>query len=174
MVIFINKWLLLLGLAFFFPVKKTVTPVAHPFHVSVIEIEHSANDKALQISCKLFTDDFETILTKNYKTKVDLVNPANRSAMDTLVKKYLLSHLFVKADGKPVHFSYLGYEQEKEAVYVYIEAESIATVRKIEITSTILYDLFDDQVNIFHIKVNGERKSNRLNYPDKELKAEWE
>lgn len=173
MVIFINKWLLLLGVSFFFPVKETVTPIAHPFHVSVTEIEHSTKDKSLQVSCKLFTDDFETILARNYKTKVDLVNPVSRPAMDTLVKKYLLSHMSVKADGKPVRFTYLGYENEKEAVYGYIEAENVTTVRKIEVTSSILYDMFDDQVNIFHTKVNGERKSSRLNYPDKELIVEF-
>ncbi len=173
MVILINKWLLLLGFSALLPGKTPVLTAVHPFHVSVTEIEHSSQDKSLQISCKLFTDDFETILAKNYKTKVDLVNPANRAAMDSLIKKYLLSHLSVKADGKTVHFSYLGYEHEKEAVYGYVEAENIAAVKKIEISSTVLYDMFDDQVNIFHVKVNGERKSNRLNYPDKELKVEF-
>lgn len=173
MVIFINKWLLLLGLSFLFPANTRVSAVAHPFHVSVTEIEHSVKENSLQVSCKLFTDDFETILAKNYKTKVDLVNPVSRPAMDTLVKKYLLSHMSVKADGKPVRFTYLGYENEKEAVYGYIEAENVTTVRKIEVTSSILYDMFDDQVNIFHTKVNGERKSSRLNYPDKELIVEF-
>ena len=74
----------------------------HPFHVSVTEIEHNAGDKTMEISCKIFTDDFESILAKNYKTKVDLINPPNKSAMDTLVKKYILSHLSIKANGKPL------------------------------------------------------------------------
>ncbi|MBK8953406.1 MAG: hypothetical protein IPM85_15245 [Chitinophagaceae bacterium] len=151
------------------PLPATV----HPFHVSVTEIEHNEKEKTLQISCKIFTDDFETILARNYKTKVDLVNPANRAAMDTLVKKYLLSHLSVRMNNKPVHFSYLGFEHEKEAVYGYVEAENVITAGKIEIISTILYDMFDDQVNIFHVKAGGGRKSSKLNYPDKELKIEF-
>jgi hypothetical protein len=140
----------------------------HPFHVSVVEIEHNAGDKTLEISCKIFTDDFETILAKNYKSKVDLINPPNKAAMDTLVKKYILSHLSVRANGKQLILNYLGFENESEAAYGYIEVENLPAVSKLEITNSILFDKFDDQVNIMHVKVGGNRKSTKLNYPDRE------
>jgi hypothetical protein len=140
----------------------------HPFHVSVVETEHNATDKTLEISCKIFTDDFETLLAKNYKVKVDLINPPNKAAMDTLVKKYLLSHLSMKANGRPVVLNYVGFENESEAAYGYFEVENIAVLSKLEITNSILFDKFDDQMNIMHVKVNGNRKSTKLNYPEKE------
>ena len=55
----LNKWLFILGLSF---VLTSAKPVDHPFHVSVIEINHNAADKNLEISCKIFTDDFEKIM----------------------------------------------------------------------------------------------------------------
>jgi len=140
----------------------------HPFHVGVVEIEHNAADKTLEISCKIFTDDFETTLAKNYNAKVDLINPPNIAAMDTLVKKYILSHLSLKVNGKPVSFTYVGFEHENEAVFGYIEVVNIQAVSKLEINNSIMYDKFDDQVNIMHVKVTGERKSTKLNYPEKE------
>ena len=140
----------------------------HPFHVSVIEINHNAADKTLEISCKIFTDDFERILAKNYNMKVDLINPPNKSVMDTLIKKYLFSHLSVSANNKPVHFSYLGFENDKEAVYSYIEVENVPVVNKLGVSTNIMYDQFDDQMNIMHITVNGNRKSSKLNFPDVE------
>jgi len=140
----------------------------HPFHVSVIEINHNATDKTLEISCKIFTDDFEKVLAKNYKTKVDLINPPDKAKMDTLIKKYLFSHLSVKANGKPVVFDYLGFENDHEAAYGYIEVPNIPAVNKFDISTSIMYDLFDDQMNIFHVTVDGKRKSTKLNYPDKE------
>ncbi|NOT52362.1 MAG: hypothetical protein HOP10_13920 [Chitinophagaceae bacterium] len=140
----------------------------HPFHVSVVEIEHNATDKTLEISCKIFTDDFETILAKNYNTKVDLTNPPNKAAMDTLVKKYIASHLSLKVGGKAVTFNYIGYEVDKEASWGYIEVENISSVSKLDVTNNILYDKFDDQMNIMHVKVGDNRKSTKLNYPDKE------
>lgn len=140
----------------------------HPFHVGVVEIEHNPGDKTLEISCKIFTDDFETTLAKNYNAKVDLINPPNIAAMDTLVKKYILSHLSLKINGKPVSFNYIGFEHENEAVFGYIEVVNIPAVSKLEINNSIMYDKFDDQVNIMHVKVAGERKSTKLNYPEKE------
>ncbi len=151
-------------------VEFPVPEAPHPFHVSVVEIEHNANDKTLEISCKIFTDDFETILARNYNAKVDLTNPPanNHAAMDSLVKKYIYSHLSLKLGGKPAAFNYIGYEVEKEAAYGYIEVANVTAVSKLDITNTVLFDKFDDQVNIMHVKVNGDRKSTKLNYPDKE------
>jgi len=140
----------------------------HPFHVSVIEINHNAADKTLEISCKIFTDDFEKVLAKNYKTKVDLINPPNKAAMDTLVKKYLYTHLSLKANGKPVQFDYIGFENDHEAAYGYIEVANVPSVSKVDISTSIMYDMFEDQMNIFHVIVDGKRKSTKLNYPDKE------
>ena len=31
----------------------------HPFHVSVVEINHNETDKTLEISCKIFTDKLD-------------------------------------------------------------------------------------------------------------------
>lgn len=173
----LNKWLFFsLSAGMIWLVKEPAVPASavtarlpHPFHVSVVEINHNAADKTLEISCKIFTDDFEKVLAQNYKTKTDLINPPNKAAMDSLVKKYLFSHFSLKANGKPAVLNYIGFENEKEAAYGYIEVENIASVSKIEISSNIMYDMFDDQMNIFHVIVNGNRKSNKLNYPEKEL-----
>jgi hypothetical protein len=87
--------------------------------------------------------------------------------MDTLIKKYLNSHLTIKVNGKQVNFSYLGSENEDATTYGYIEALQVPSASKIEIATNIMYDQFDDQVNIMHVIVGGQRKSSKLNYPDK-------
>lgn len=160
----VYKWLLIPLICLLMAGK----PAPHPFHVSVIEINHNAADKTLEISCKIFTDDFEKILAKNYKTKVDLINPSDKAPMDSLVKKYILSHLVISANGKPVSLHYLGFENDQEAAYGYIEVEDIPVLNKINISTNIMYDQFEDQVNIMHVMVNGNRKSTKLNFPDTE------
>lgn len=180
MVSLLNKWLIVPALmavcirpASVIPNDQPVSSITHtaphPFHVSVVEINHNAADKSLEISCKIFTDDFEKVLAQNYKTKVDLIKPVNKAAMDTLVKKYIFSHLSIRANGKPVSLSYVGFENESEAVYGYVEVDNVPSLSKIDITNSLMFDLFDDQVNIVHVIVNGNRKSNKLNYPEKEL-----
>lgn len=180
----LNKWFSFsLLTAFFITGIKTEEPPVrlvnseirdfHPFHVSVTEINHNAADKTLEVTCKIFTDDFEGVLAKNYKAKVDLINPPNKAAMDTLVKKYILSHLSVKANGKPVKFSYLGYEHDKEAVFAYLEVENVQAVSAFTINNNLMYDFFDDQVNIMHVFVGGNRKSTKLSYPETEASVNF-
>lgn len=172
----LNKWLLLTAIPLFFYTNGGSEPQridtdrsagagAHPFHVSVVELNHNATDKTFEISCKIFTDDFEKILGQIYKTKVDLINPPDRKAVDTLIKKYVTTHLSFKADGRPVQFTYLGFEHDKEAVYSYLQCDNVAAVKKIEVTNKVMHDLFDDQINIMHITVGGKRQSTKLDYP---------
>lgn len=163
-VLHINKWLFCFLLITLLISGKTGKD--HPFHVSVAEINHNKEDKTLEITCKIFTDDFENVLRQNYKVKVDLINPPDKAAMDTLVKKYLSSHINIASDGISRPFEYLGFERDHEAVYSYVQIGQIPVVRKIDIVNKLMHDMFNDQVNIMHVVVDGRRKSHRLDYPD--------
>lgn len=146
----------------------------HPYYVTVTEIEHNAADKTLEVSVKIFTDDFEkTLRKKNKKTKVDLINPSDKITTDSLVQGYVLSNLAIKADGKPVTLKYLGYEIQEEAVYSYYEAADITQVKKINVTDRLLYDYKKEQYSIIHVKANGKKKSTRLKNPASEYNAEF-
>jgi len=163
MAIYLYKWLALVSI----PMLMGHANQPHPFHVSTTEITHNTTDKDLEISCRIFTDDFETAITNELKQKADFSGEAAKAAMDPLVKKYLLNHLAVSANGKAAALTYVGWEKENEAVYVYFEADGIAAVSDVKVTDTILFNLFDDQISIIHVKVNGNRKSTKLTYPEK-------
>ena len=145
----------------------------HPYYISVVEINHNPTDKTLEISCKIFTNDFEATLEKNYKTKVDLVNPPDKSAMDKLVSDYIKKHLFVKADNKAASLSYIGFEKEDEAVYSYFQVDNVPAVKKIDVTNSILHDFSEQQINIIHCTVGGKRQSDKLDYPKTEASFSW-
>jgi hypothetical protein len=104
---------------------------------------------------------------------VDLSNPPDRKAMDSVVKKYIFSHLSVAVDGKPGNLSYLGFEKDAEAVYSYVQIENVASVKKVEVINKLMHDMFTDQVNIVHVIINGNRKSTKLDYPATEAKVEF-
>jgi hypothetical protein len=91
------------------------------------------------------------------------------AAMDELVKKYVAANLFVKADDAPVKLSYLGYEINREATDVYLESDKMPAVKKVDVEASLIYNLFDDEMNIVHVIVNGTRKSDRVNYPDRKV-----
>jgi hypothetical protein len=172
MAAFLYKWLFI-SLLISVPERISITLLwgaggLHPFHVSTTEINHNAADKTLEISCRVFTDDFESALTKVFNVKADFSNPAIKTTMDTLVKKYINGHLQLKAERKSVSLTYIGFEKEKEAIYIYVQADNISTVKKIEAVNSILHDLYEDQINIMHVVVAGNRKSTKLDYPAKD------
>ncbi|GGE59463.1 hypothetical protein EV200_103506 [Pedobacter psychrotolerans] len=139
----------------------------HPLHVSTTEVSFNAKEKSLEVSCRIFTDDFESILVKLYKQKTDLSEPAMKAKMDEIVKKYLMSHLQIKVNGKPTVLKYIGFEIDHEATNIYLEVDKASSFKAAEVTSTILYDQFDDQMSIVHL-VNGKvRKSSKILFPDK-------
>ena len=141
-------------------------PWFHPYYVSVTEINHNATDKTLEISCKLFTDDFEKALADKYKMKVDLSAPKDKKTMDRIITDYIKNHLAIKADGKIVNFNYVGFEKEEEAVFSYFQVDNVSSVKRIDITNSILHEEHDTQINIMHVSVGGNRKSTKLDYPN--------
>ena len=161
------KWLLIPLLAL---VSASFTKnVAHPFHVSVTEINHNATDKTLEVMCKIFTDDFERALAQKFNTKVDLGKAEMHQAMDSLIKKYVTAAVQIKPSGKMASVNYLGYELDKEAAYCYFEISNVPALAKLDVVNIILYDLFDDQMNIIHVTSAGKRKSDKVNYPARDL-----
>jgi hypothetical protein len=145
----------------------------HPIHVSTSNIEYNNKDNKLEVICTLFTDDFEAILAKQFHVKTDLNNEDMHKDMDALVKKYLDEHLQIKTGVAPLKLNYLGFEINREATDVYFESDKIPVFKKIDINDSILYDLFDDQMSIVHVILNGVRKSEKLNYPATKLSQEF-
>ena len=149
--------------------KKPIAKVFHPIHVSTTNIEFNKQDSKLEVICTIFTDDFEAALAKQYPGKIDLNRADMHAAMDALVKKYVMVNLQIKTTDVPANLNYLGFEINREAVDVYLESEKTPAFKKIGVNVSLLHNLFDDQINIVHITVNGVRKSEKLDYPDKKV-----
>ncbi len=153
------KWLIVFSLTGFIKTH-------HPIFVSVTEINHNVANKSLEISCKIFTDDFEQTLRQQNKITVDLLNPVNRKDMNVLVNNYIQKHLQLKINDKTAVMEFLGFEQQEEGIISFFEVKNIVTVKKLEVVNTILYESKPQQMQIIHVMVNGERKSSHLDNPD--------
>lgn len=169
MAVVLYKWFfacLSLGIMHYSSTTGDKKLLNHPFYISVTEISHNAADKNLEISCKIFTDDFETSLSKSSGTKVDLFNPKNKQAADKQISAYIKRHLNLKLDNKPVVLDFVGFERENEAVWSYFQVPNISAPKKIDIINDLLFESFNQQINLVHVSVGSSRKSTKLNYPD--------
>jgi hypothetical protein len=162
------KWLFL-GTACFFLAGSTL----HPIFVSVTEMELNSNEKTLELSCKLFTNDFEKALRTSGNTRVDLINPANKGAMDKLINEYVQKHLKVSADGRLLTLRYLGYEIIEEGVYSYFESPNIEKISSMSIFNNLLYENNPEQIGLMHLIINGVRKSTQLSNPNQKATIQF-
>lgn len=145
----------------------------HPIYVSVLDMEHNANEQTLEISCKIFTNDFETVLRKNAAHKLDLINPSDKNEAEKLVSDYIRKHIKINIDDKPVDMGFLGYEKADESIESYFQVDNVKSVKKISVEDDILYEYKSEQMGIIHALVNKVRKSIRLNNPEKKAVFEF-
>ncbi len=137
--------------------------LAHPFHVSVCDIEVNSEKQTLEISQRIFLDDLETALRKTPGWEaLDVTKPADEALFNNLMKKYITDHIAINVNGQRVQLTYLGHEREADAMWCYIEATGVKNVNSIEVKNTILLETYDDQVNLVHIKNKGKIRSLKL------------
>lgn len=176
MAILLFKWFFLLGSCFRVAEGSPADPVKyyHPLYVSITEISHNASTNGLEISCKMFTDDFEKALLNTFNKRMDLINPADREEANQLVASYVKKHLVVRIEGKPVLLEFVGFERERDAIWSYFEVKQVNVVpKKIEVRNNLLYETYNTQINLMHVTVSGIRKSTKLNYPETDAKFEY-
>jgi len=140
--------------------------IFHPFYVSVTEINHNAKTQSVEISCRMFYDDLEHVLEKQYRTQLDIVHPKNKDQLNQLVSDYVRKHLLIKVDGKVLNPAYVGFEIQEDGAWAYLEVKGIPKAQKIEVRDDLLYTEHTEQINMLHVTVNGQRKSTKLDNPD--------
>ena len=141
----------------------------HPYHVGSVEINYNAKTKTFEISAKFFLDDLENSLNAKYNKTLHFGEEKSKAGLDQVIENYFAEYFKLKSNNKFLKINYLGFEEDKESVNVYLESEATEMPKKVETAVSLLYSFFDDQMNIVHIIVNGERKSSKLNYPDRYL-----
>jgi hypothetical protein len=68
-------------------------------------------------------------------------------------------------DGRAAVLQFVGSEKEEDGTWSYFQVNNIPTVKKIDVSNSLLYDNFDQEINIMHVSVGGVKKSTRLDYP---------
>ena len=161
-----KKFVLLFSICLFvFSQAKEI----HPYHVGSVEFNYNSKSKTFEISGKFFLDDLENALKEKFGKAVHFNDPKYKTQINEFLKKYAEEYLKLKADNKFLKINYVGFEEDSESVNIYLESEEVNAPKKVEVAVSFLYNLFDDQMNIIHLIVDGKRQSDRLNYPNRYL-----
>lgn len=133
----------------------------HKFYLSVTNIEYSNKDNSLQITSRIFIDDLENVLEERYDVQTFLSTEDESEEANYYIEKYIRSKLVLRTDGKDRTFVFLGKKFDNDLIICYLEIEDIdlSALKTIEIENDILTDMFEEQQNIVHLRINGKKKS---------------
>ena len=148
----------LILLLFFSLVSFTV---AHKFYVSVTHIRYSEKEETLQVTTRIFIDDLEAVLLERYGVKTALATKQEAQFADEYIGKYLQQKMVFTVNGSFAPYTFLGKEYETDIAICYIEIPvgPLEAIEQIEIQNEVLMDLFEEQQNVVHFRIDGKRRS---------------
>jgi hypothetical protein len=130
-------------------------PVLHKFYLSNTSIEFNAQNRAIEITSKIFTDDLEHAIEAQCYCHHSLYPQAPE--VFELVKKYIGEKLSLQVGGRNVVLNFLGYSVDNDMTTLFIEG-SYFEPNQVIVNNTILLELFSDQQNIVEVRWNGQSK----------------
>jgi hypothetical protein len=157
----------------------------HAIHLSITEMDFKVKEEKteIQISHKVFIDDLEKALRKNYSesfkdAKPNLSTKTEHKEAQKYTYQYLKKAIEVKINSRKEEIKYIGWEFEGDVVWIYgviekTNQKNTATSEKetIFIKNMILIDLFDDQRNMLYLSKeisDTEKEKEFLNFTSQE------
>ena len=132
----------------------------HPLHTTLIEVSVDASG-ALEIRLRGFIDDFAAAIAG----KRD-VSPAPHAAPTAAAADGYLSTRLVLSDshGRQATLRVASVQHEGDVVRVTLRAPGIHSLAGLRLTNTVLFERYDDQVNIVQTQ-DGTRRQTLLFTP---------
>lgn len=130
----------------------------HKYYVST-SLFNFSEDSSLQITLRIFKDDLSNAISDTYlDQKTDDLNLIDELYFKQ-VDKYINSKISILIDDKKFEMDYLGLETKNDMYVCYLEIENLPIYSNMVISNKILFEIFDDQLNIIHVKRNDKRQS---------------
>jgi hypothetical protein len=112
----------------------------------------------LELSVKVFTDDFEKAISQGQPAPVSLADAGPRPL--ALATAYLQRTMQVStAAGAPLPLQVLGMQAEKDGYWFYCKVPLPGPVPSVQLRQAMLLDVFADQMNIVNFEAGDKKQS---------------
>lgn len=135
--------------------------ILHKYYVSVTDISYNPESQSIQIIARYFTDDLDQLLGERYGIEAGLMTENESENANYFIEKYLKSKFKVYLNGNLQEYLFLGKEYDTDLTKCYLEINDIApeNLHSIRVENEIMFELFEEQKHIIHIKFPQEQKS---------------
>lgn len=138
---------------------------AHPFHVSITTFQMNPVSHSIEITLKLFSDDLEDAIHHDGLQPINLGSKNEYIKSDSLIFRYLNTHLKILLDQNKYEFNWVGKEIEHDITWCYLEIEDVNMFSKGIITNSIFLADYLDQLNITHF-YKGKQMETLMHHKD--------
>ncbi len=131
----------------------------HKFYIGVFQVDYFKEKKSIQITARLFIDDLEKALQTKYNKHFYVTTKDEIGNTNKYIEEYIKERFLVKLNNKNQTLTLLTKEQEDNIIICYLKIPFSEKIKTLELTNTILTDIFSEQQNLVHLNNNGNKKT---------------
>lgn len=146
---------------------------AHAYHASIMEVRYNTGKQQLEVSLKVFTDDFEKALSTGQPSSISLYQSPKPQVTALVTALLRRSVAFGTKPGEALPIQFIGIQKETDAHWLYFAVKLAKPVNGIYLRHALLEDTFPDQMNIVNVEANGKKQSALFKDGDESQKLTW-
>lgn len=131
----------------------------HKFYVSIFQIHHSVAKKRLEITSRIFVDDFNKALQLRYHQTTHLGEETQTAEDIALMNRYLSETFSVEVNGQKKPYQWVSQELDNNVLVGYYKINDVAKISSLKIHNTVLTETFSEQQNMIQADFNGKKQS---------------
>jgi hypothetical protein len=138
----------------------------HPVHVSVTNLDLDPVRGQVELSVKIFADDFQDLILHKYGVQLNLVGQEDPGEKIAAVHQYMQEALRLVFNGEEAaDLEFVASELNEEAIWLFYRYDFPGKIRRVDIVNRVMLEKFTDQTNLmivsYHDKQNGYRLDNK-------------
>ncbi len=136
----------------------------HDIHLSKCDVEYNKEEKSVEVSLRVFIDDFELALTERGATDLFLCTKKEHPDALSYMEAYLKENFKIQIDDEELSFDFIGKEisEDLAAVWCYLEIPNVEFERNFTVINKVFMELYADQRNIVKVKLDENTKEHFL------------
>ncbi|MDP6446800.1 MAG: hypothetical protein QF805_23615 [Pirellulaceae bacterium] len=125
---------------------------AHPFHISIAQVELNEKSGNLEVALRVNAVDLELVARR--ESKRDELRLEDKQRVEPVVKKYVGERILAHLPGRsePVELEWVGMELEERRAWLYFEIPIGGKLAGVELENQLFFDILPDQVNTMNLR----------------------
>jgi hypothetical protein len=134
----------------------------HPVHVSITSLDYVPEKDLFKVFVRMYFDDFLLDYKLNNKTVSDADFSGNNPGTIELLQKYLSEKVIIKVNDRQLSGIINKYQNVDNEISMDLEFKAFRDPESITVKNLIMTGLYNDQLNMMIIRVNGFEQGIKL------------